>query len=166
MRKMKTQKKAQDIKMGETIMVLFVFVILLMFGLVFYVRWQKGDMISAQTEQTMKESVKIAQVFSSLPEVACSFDNVKKENCVDLLKIQKARDIISDHQSFYFSQFRYSEIIIYEIYPYEREWMLYENSLDDTTKLSTPIPVTIYDGTEKAYYFGVMEVNYYEPKRT
>jgi hypothetical protein len=145
-------------------MVLFIFLILLMFGLTFYVRYQKGSVASIKSDQTIKKSVQISQVFSGLPEVICSFDNVKSENCIDVLKLESASDVIINHQSFYFPYFRYSEIIVYEIYPEKKEWVLYNNSLDKTTKLSTPIPVALYDGRIKAYYYGVMEVNYYEPK--
>lgn len=160
------RKKAQDIKMGETIMVLFIFMILLMFGLGFFVRYQRSSTFTTQSEQTLKKSVQIAQIFSTLPEVVCSFDNVKKENCIDIMKVETASDIILSHQSFYFPYFKYSEILIYEVYPEEKRWILYSNPLPSTTKLSTPVPIALYDGTTKAYYYGYMEINYYEPKKS
>ena len=160
----KRTKKAQDIKMGETIMILFIFMVLIVVGLTFFVRYQKGSVSAIKSDQTVKKSVQIAQLFSVLPEVVCSFENVKKENCVDILKVETAANVITNHQSFYFPYFKYSEIIIYEIYPNQREWILYNNSLEKTTKLSTPIPIALYDAKEKAYHYGYMEVNYYEAK--
>jgi heme/copper-type cytochrome/quinol oxidase subunit 2 len=159
-------RKAQDIKMGETIMILFIFMVLLMVGLTFFVRYQRSNVTSIRSEQTIKKSVQIAQIFSVLPEVVCSFENVKKENCVDILKLDSAAKTITGHQTYYFPYFKYSEIIVYEVYPGEKEWVLYNNSIPKTTKLSTPIPLALYDATEKSYHYGYMEVNYYEPKRT
>ena len=157
-------KKAQDIKMAETIFILLIFIILLMFGLSFLTRYQKTNVAAIKSDQTMKKSVETSQIFAYLPEIACSFDNVRKENCVDLLKVEAAASTIRAHQSFYFPYFKYSKIVIYEIYPEENTWVLYDNSIPKTTKISTPIPIALYDGRDKAYYYGVMEVNYYQPK--
>lgn len=152
--------------MGETIMVLFIFLILLIFGLVFYVRWQKGNVQNIQSEQTSRETVQLAQIFSTLPEVACSFNNVKKENCVDFLKVEAAEDILRQNQEYYYPYFRYSMITITEVYPNQRSWILYENELEETSQIAIQLPLSVYDSREKAYYFGYMEVLYYEPGKS
>ena len=155
-------KSGQEIKSAETIMVLFVFIILVMFGLTFYVKLSASSAQQEKSDSTLKKAVEISQIFSNLPEVACTAANVRTESCIDRIKMETAMTIINESITYYYPYFGYSEIIVSEIYPDKLSWVLYNNSLESASKISSQIPIAIYDGTTKSHYYGVMEVNYYE----
>ena len=111
-------------------------------------------------EARQLKAVEIAQRASSMPEVQCSEENIVIENCIDLLKLDAAADIIDSNKIFYFDRLLFSNISINEIYPERRNWTLYESALGNfTSKISTNIPISLFNATNKKYYFGVMKVD-------
>jgi len=103
--------------MMETIIVLFVFFILIAFGFVFYSRYQRSSILEQEEQLTQQGAIEIAQRASSLPELQCSEDNVVKENCVDKFKISALSSVASTNTIFYYDLFGFSTINIRRIYP-------------------------------------------------
>src|SRR3989338_11111792 len=97
---MKT-KKAQ-IQMGETIGVVFVFMILVTLGFIFYGFVAKTGAQEKQQENVQLDAVKKAQIISSLPELQCSEDNDVTENCVDYYRLTVANSTIMGNAAFYY----------------------------------------------------------------
>ncbi len=67
----KMARKSQ-IQMGETIGILFVFFILVVFGFVFYMNVMKGSSKVEMEENIQLKTIGIAQRASFLPELQCS----------------------------------------------------------------------------------------------
>tara|TARA_Y100000310_G_C20546348_1_gene745777 strand:- start:591 stop:1067 length:477 start_codon:yes stop_codon:yes gene_type:complete len=152
------QKKAQS-QMFETIVVLFIFFILIILGLVFYAKVFKGNIELQKEESIQLNSIEIAQRASSLPELQCSEDNIVSDNCIDLLKLKAASEIIPENEIFYYDRLLFSKITISKIYPEEKEWLLYDHSLEDfSNKIVTNIPISLFDPVDNKNSFGVMSV--------
>ncbi len=157
-------KRKSQIQIGETIAVLVIFFILLVTGFIFYVRVIKGNIAIEIEESRQLKAIEIAQRASFLPEIQCSEENIVTDNCIDIYKLNAAAGIISDpnNKIFYYDRLQFSNITIEEIYPGTQTWTLYDNPLGEgeyTSKISTNIPIALFDPTEKKYSFGVMKVN-------
>ena len=162
---LKMRRKSQ-IQMGETIAVLVIFFILIVIGFTFYTRVIKGSVEIQREESRQLKAVEIAQRASFLPEVQCSEENIIIDNCIDILKLEAATEgtpsIIENNEIFYFDRLQFSDISIEEIYPGSNSWVLYSKSLGGaifTSKISTNVPIALFDPTVKTYSFGVMKVD-------
>ncbi|MEM4263654.1 MAG: hypothetical protein QW666_02040, partial [Candidatus Woesearchaeota archaeon] len=78
--------KAQ-IKMFETIGVLVIFFFLLVAAASFYFQIQKSSLQRELDKQVQLRAMQVVQRALHMPELDCSFVNVQKDNCFDLLKM-------------------------------------------------------------------------------
>lgn len=107
-------------QMGETIMVLLAFFILLGIGLVLYAQYQKTSMQRSASESFEREAVRIALKMAFYPELACSEGGVINENCFDLHKaVAFAQKIKNDENMFLFyeTELRDSVIYVEQVFP-------------------------------------------------
>ncbi len=151
-------KKAQ-IQIGETIAVLFVFFILIIIGFIFYVKVIKGNIELEKDELSQLRSIGIAQRVMFLPEVQCSEDNIIIDNCIDILKLNSAQDLIKENEIYYYDLLEYSDVSIIQIYPNEVKWNLYSRKTDDfKSKFVTNVPISLYDPVTRKHGFGVLTI--------
>ncbi len=154
----KFSRKSQ-IQIGETIAVLFVFFILIIIGFIFYVKVIKGNIESETEELSQLRSIGIVQRIMFLPEVQCSEDNIITENCIDVLKVQAAQDIMKANELYYYDLLEFSNVTISQIYPSEAKWSLYSRKTSDfKSKFVTNAPVSLYDPTTRKHGFGVLTI--------
>ena len=152
-------KSKSQIQMGETIAVLFVFFILIIISFIFYVRVIKGNIQSESEELSQLRSVGIAERAMFLPEVQCSEDNVIADNCIDILKLKSAQDIMSQNEVYYYDLLEFSNISVSQIYPSEATWIIYSRKIDEfTNKFVTNVPISLYDPATRKYGFGVLTI--------
>jgi uncharacterized protein (UPF0333 family) len=160
MRKIKNNKA--QIHMMETISVLLVFFILILIGFVFYVKIIKGNIEIEKEEKRQLEAIEIAQRVMFFPELQCSEENVVRSDCIDILKLNAAADIIRQNQIYYYDRLGFSKVLVNELYPKNRNWILYDKSLVKfKDKITTHLPISIFDPKEKEYSFGIMQVDVY-----
>ena len=157
--KIQKQRKSQ-INMLETIVVLAVFFILVVFVFIFYSKVFESSIEIENEENSQLNAIKIAQKASFLPELQCSQDNVVIDNCIDLLKLAAISDIIKENEIHYFDMFSFSRITINEIYPDAEELaVLYDKPLEEySNKIVTNIPITLFNPLNNKNSFGVMVV--------
>jgi len=161
----KNSKKAQ-IKMFETIAILIIFFILLMFGFMFYSRVQKSSYESEIEKSVVLQAVEVSQVISLLPELQCSKGrNIPESQCIDQLKLSAATEVINQNRQDYFDLFSYSNIYIEKIYPLdsgENTFILYDFPKNqDNGKISTQFPISLKNPITNKYYFAVLYVDIY-----
>jgi len=145
--------------MMETISVLAIFFILVIFVFIFYSRVSESSMEIRKEESSQLDAIKIAQKASNLPELQCSQENVVKDNCVDILKLEVASEVIKENEIHYFDIFSFSKITINEIYPSNERWIIYDKSLDEYShKTVTNIPISLFNPLNNKNSFGVMKV--------
>jgi len=168
------QRKKAQIQMTESIAVLVVFFIIVVMGFVFYFRVTQTTSVVKETESLELESVQVSQKISFLPEIECSDDNVRRENCIDLLKLDKASAIMIENSLDYYDAFQFAEVRIKQVFPQndrngdgninkDDDWILYSNVPPDwTDKLSTIIPTALRNVTHRETYFGLVIVDIYD----
>jgi hypothetical protein len=154
--------RKSQIQMGESIAVLFIFFILVIFGFVFYMNVMKGSVKVEKEENIQLKAIGIAQKASFLPELQCSEENVRKESCIDLYKLEAVAGLLEENNIYYYDVFEFSKIWVEGVFPEEGVWSLYNNPLTEyNNKLSTFIPVSLFDATTKEYDFGILVVETY-----
>ena len=154
--------------MTESIAILFVFFILLIFGFVFYTNVMRSTSHVEQEENIQLKAIGIAQKTSFLPELQCSKENIRTENCIDLLKLDAASDLIEENNIYYYDTFEFSHIRVKEISPGTKEWTLYNNTPSNySDRLSTFIPISLFNASVSQirssgqYDFGILIVDVY-----
>ncbi|MBI2546283.1 hypothetical protein HYV81_03825 [Candidatus Woesearchaeota archaeon] len=153
-----------QLKMAETLGVIFVFLILVIFGFMFYAKFQRATFKTVLQEEQEKRSVEVAQRAFSLPELQCAANNIMIDNCIDILKLEALSRMLqadSALQLIYYDSFESSRIVVKQLYPARQEWKLYERTTNSSGSLFTPLPVSLYDPVAKRYNMGVVEVTYY-----
>ena len=148
--------------MGETIGVVFVFMILVVLGFIFYGFVARTGAENKQQENVQLDAVKKVQVISSLPELQCSEDNDVTENCIDYYRLKAASGIITDNVAFYYDLFGFSKIMVKEYYPAAESVTLYNKEKIGFKDIKTTfVPIQLYDAVAKDYRFAVMEIGVY-----
>src|SRR3989338_7140270 len=132
------QKKSQ-LQMGEIVAVLVVFFIIVLIGFVVYFSVLRGEIEQRTEEVRDVGSIGVVQAVLSMPELQCGDNNVVKEKCVDLLKLNASAEcasgcfsIIKGNAAGYFDILGFSEIKIKQVYPTASEWIIYDNKLTDS----------------------------------
>ena len=150
--------------MGETIAIMFIFFLLLIVGLVFYVRISTTTTIREGGEQFERRAIEITQVISFLPEIQCTESNVVEPGCFDLFKLRGMANLVNTpgFYSFYARDFGKATIKIFEIYPNQDNFTVYDNNDGNYSEASdTNVPISIYDAESDTYEFGVMRITVY-----
>ena len=152
--------------MGESIAVLIIFFIIVVIGFVFYMNVLNASSEIEKEENLQLKAIEIAQMASFLPELQCSQDNVRRENCIDLLKLEAAEGLIRKnniYHMYYNDIFESSNISIEQKFPTNKRWILYENIPENyTNKISTFIPISIFDEKNEQYNFAILSVKVYK----
>lgn len=108
-------KKAQ-LHMAETVVVIFIFVILLGLFLIYYTQFRSEGIKQEAKETKTATSTSLLSVLSSVPEIKCS-EKTKEEQCVDTLKVLALKNVISQDINYYRSVFGTREITLEILYP-------------------------------------------------
>ena len=157
--------------MTETIGVLVVFFILILFGFIFYAQYQKGAIKEQQKAVIAKRAVAVSLKTFYLPELRCTkgFD-VGIPACIDLKKLEILEDQIDNNYNFYSALFGKSDIYVDIIIDQERIELYNATPSGPVDKISIKFPISIYDVTTPGTYgeligvtkFGVLNVDIYE----
>lgn len=163
-------RRKSQIRMGESIAVMFVFFLLLVAGFIFYSKIERRNIIIEKEEADELKAIEIAQIVSFLPETQCIKENVQVYNCLDILKLEALKGVIEENRLYYYDLLQNSNITVKQIYPDSTSsWIIYNNSRNWTKKISTQIPVSLFNATgdptagdtgiDPYYAFGVMYVD-------
>lgn len=163
-------RKAQ-VRMTETIAVLFIFFVLLLFGMIFYYRYQ-STAIQEQKEELLAEramSTTLRVLF--LPELMCTqFTAEPIDNCIDGLKLRQLENdgVIQSHvEDYYFELFSYATVTIYEMVPGGNfiPHVIYDKPKPDSQNIeSTFFVITVreqFPNRPEEFHYGYIEVKVY-----
>lgn len=163
----KMTRKGQ-LQMTETIAILFIFFILLLFGVIFYFRYQKIVFQEKQEELLAARAMESTLKVLFMPELICSRGEAEPEdNCFDVLKLNATRKVMQQYlDEYYFEIFSYATIMVQETYPENKTWMLYDKpKLEFTRKEPTFFVVTLRDElagiNQPEYGLGYVSVTVY-----
>ena len=128
---MKQNKKGQ-MQMMETIGVIFIFFVLILFGSIFYFKFQEISFQERQEKLLAQKAMDITLISLFLPELQCSKGiSEAEDNCVDLTKVRALQTALSGGGSnfindYYFNIFGFANISVTMVYPEEYTWTIYE----------------------------------------
>jgi hypothetical protein len=153
-------RKSQQ--MFEMIAVLFVFMILVAMGLVFYAKFRSSSMENDKSETSMLRAVKASQTILGMPELQCTSNNVVLEGCIDYYK---ASTFAASSKS-YFDALGASSIILTQAYPANPYYTVLYNAtpLKWSRKGVINLPVIIYNPMVKSSQsksFGILVIESY-----
>lgn len=146
----KTKSKGQ-IQMGENIIILFIFFVLLIFAAVFFTRIQ-----SSKTEQKIEADVtgrglQIAQRVSFLPEVQCTKENAEIfPGCYDEFSMAALNITAKERENreYYYNLFGFSVISVRKIFPISippaEPYIIYNNTKEKYTSITAAnVPIAL-----------------------
>jgi hypothetical protein len=159
-------KKKAQLQINETMIVLFIFILLVMFGVVFFARIHRYNIAAEQTALQNLDLIKLSQAISSMPELSCSVDNVQKENCFDMMKMEAFEKILEINPNYFSGTLMYyTNITIKQYDPFNDQWTntwnLYNNPLDSSDIRKVFVPVMLYDKRTSTKNFGLLELTWY-----
>ncbi len=157
--------KKSQIRMTETIAILFIFFLLVLFGMIFYSRIQSSTLEREQEEDITLKTIQIAQKVSYFPEFQCIRREAQMDyGCIDIYKLEAFNKTINQGQNklYYFQVFEYSKIYVEQIYPESKNWSVYDLKKPKYKgELKIPVPVALYDPVENIKSFGVLHISVY-----
>lgn len=137
-------KKGQ-VRITETISVLLIFFLIIVFAMIFYGNYQKTILEEKEHESFSDKAIRITTKLLSLPELACTKGDSDYESfCFDMLKLRHVNDLFKENLAdYYYDLFSYSRVTVYQTYPFidqnnplsklgvsdEGPWILYEKIL-------------------------------------
>ncbi len=148
-RQRKLRRKAQ-IRMSETIAIIFIFFVLILFGVVFYYKYSQISNREKQEELLANRAMDAALQSLFLPELICTKGEAEHEdNCFDIMKLNQAEDVFSKNLNYYFNLFSYAKITVTEVYPGNLTWTVYDKQKVRKVENGTE---RIWENKENTYY--------------
>ncbi len=157
----KMAKKSQ-MKMMESIFVLFLFFFLLAFGVVFYVNYSRSEAEDTLRERMISEGLDSTERFQYSPEVVCTEGITEDSDCFDLLKLEAFKDLSSKRTEQYRTYYPNNIIRLNIIFPEskERSWVIYNYTIpyeNATRSVTSYIPAVFFNSSSEERYFGYLE---------
>jgi hypothetical protein len=166
-----------QIRMTETIAILFIFFVLVLFGIIFYYKFQQVLFQEKQEELLASRAMDTTLKVLFLPELLCTNgDTEPEDNCIDMAKLRHAETIFTENlNQYYFDIFSYASVTVHQTFPLqivngeEQEvvYPLYEKIPDEwERKEPTYFVVTLRDEFsnlpgETHYGYGYVKVEVY-----
>jgi hypothetical protein len=168
-------RKRAQMQMTETIFVVFIILIIIMLGFVFYSKFQEISIKEKEKILRNIEVIKLAHRISSWPELECSVAGAERFACLDMVKLEVLGDFINRTMktnsygfNYYYDLLKNSKITITEVYPSSTKtlgtdyWLLYDNPGSTPLTDAVIIPVNLYNPVSKTYALGMMEVQIFK----
>ena len=143
-------KKAQ-IRMTETVAILFIFFVLVLFGIIFYYKFQQISLQDKQEELLAARAMDTTLRVLFLPELSCTNgDTEPEDNCIDMAKLRHAKATFTEKlNAYYFDIFSYARITVHRTFPDPQEtYELYLKEKPSVDEDGNPIP----SNTEATYF--------------
>ena len=180
---MRGYRRAQ-LQMGESIMVLIIFLFLLVLGVVFYAKIHTFISRQDKTAHQGDLSEQIAQKIRYMPELQCTLDGVVQFDCYDLIKLKAFALTASSYRQYYAATvFGDAHVTITSVFPEEESFTLFGEEYDDasaSTSSSTPssastslslstsaslpfrMPLLLHDSITGLSSFGYLTIEVYQ----
>ena len=165
------RSKKAELEMQESLIVLFVFIVIFLIGFVFFFRYTEQSILN-ENERFRTENNKIMSViFANQAEISCSVRDQKSVACADKLKMLSFSELNKELGN--------RVIRIETAYPEPAKkilcgvnniqecnvWMLYDGAgalKESMTPLIMTTPISIYDSISGSYEVGVLTLEDYK----
>ena len=162
--------KKSQLKMAETIAILFVFFILIIIGVVVYGIYQRFTLKKTAEEIEESQIVNIAKNVPFLAEIRCPTAAREVTNCIDISKLQAFKEFIKESvdnpkiRSHYLELLGNSNLTVIEIYPdaTHNPINFYDSYTEYTGYKTIFVPVSLYFAETDKYGLGTLSVVVYQ----
>lgn len=145
-------------KIGESMVIIIIFLFLVVFGLVFYVKYKIISIEGSAKENAELIAIQTVQKIQFLPELQCSVEGTVDYNCIDILKLASLSELGDDQNGIYDSMFPETKISVQQIYPPGAHWDVYGDESPFRDEHYFAIPFALFNTTANQYYFGYVEI--------
>ncbi len=156
--------KLGQLEINETILVIFVFTILVFIGMIFFNRYMQASIEKEKQDYERSKTLNLLEAITSMPELKCSSQGVERE-CLDSLNLLVFRK----------NGFGFRKVSIAVVYPEQlnrpcssttypacNEFLLYDNKpslIIGEERISSP--VSIYYPLEGVHKIGIINITRY-----
>lgn len=177
----KTTRKGQ-LQIGESIAVLLVFFMFLVFGLIFFAKFQQSDIVERSEKVSETLAVAISQKISTMPELRCSEEKSLEVNCFDLQNIIIFSEVLpgfmeenkAHTKEYFWDSYQYSSIQLILLNHFDKTYaepyILYSDVPNFTRfdQKVTLMPIIVRNvsvtNPRGEYYFGILNITTYSLK--
>lgn len=166
-------KKGQ-LQIHETILVLFIFIVLLIIGMIVFYRYNAEGLKQSMFEIESNKFNAMLSTFAQSPEIRCSFLG-QDISCVDSYKLIGFKKIAEDNKGYYREKLGNKNITFYLLYPFKNNkecdlantkdcgvWNIYlEKPKRYEKTLIIETPISLYFPETDDYGIGKMVVTWY-----
>jgi len=157
--------KQGQIHLSETVAVIFIFFVLILFGAIFYYNFQEASFKEKQQELLAARAIDTTTKILFLPEISCTkLESEAEPNCFDMMKARHLPELIDKFNQIYFQLFSYAKITLTQIYPESFELVLYDQEPPQwSSKQPTFFVVALKDERKGSdnYGYGLVKVEVY-----
>ena len=161
-------KKKAQVQMAESIGVIIVVTLIILFAIILYSKINSQGINAASQTQRALSAVQLAQKVSALPELACSSTTSSETSCIDYHKAIAFSNHVQKEEfyayySYYFGNGRLELQILFPDYATE-SMLLYENNATSTrqqTSIPVLVPYSVSNSITRERYFGVLVITSY-----
>ena len=155
-------RKKSQLKTTETTLVLVVFLFLLAFGLIYFGKMYAGHLMDKRTESEELHAKNLQLQMQFLSEIQCTKEELKENDCLDILKLLEFSKLYSKNKNYYSSLFQRVSIDVYQTFPEilgHTGWNIVNASRNHSSGGDKfHIPVTLFNSTHGISTFGYMEI--------
>jgi len=150
-----------QMKLGESIIILVIFFFLLIFGLVYYIKFVFISYDKESVKRAQLLAIQSAQKVQFLPELQCTIEGNVRYNCMDAMKLNTFKNLPQEKKQIYAMLFPQTRVTVQQVYPSQVEWHIHgeEDEKADIEKFQ--IPVALFNATSDRYNLGYIEVDVY-----
>ena len=169
-----TKMKRGQLQVQETILVVFIFVVIIILGMTLFFRFQENSLKNEIKDFRIMDFGNNLLTIPDSSEFVYTEAGIKK-NAVDTTKLIALQNLVDKKRNYYFSKFGYMNITIVQIYPDKNPkecgisqvdncgvWRVYERIPDNIdSRLRKETPVSLYFPKEEMYTIGVLMIEVY-----
>ena len=147
-----------EIQIYETILVIFFFVVIFVFGFLFFYKFTLEGIRSDNLDYEEFKSRQLISYIPSMYELRCS-SMLAEVECIDLGKISGFKKV----STAYFDIFGYKRVIIKEVYPGNaQDFIIYEKiPVKYKSKEVISSPLSIYSPKDDSYKVAKLIIEWY-----
>jgi len=170
--------KAQ-LHMGETIIIIFIFIVMLSIGLIYYTQFRSEGIQEEAQELKASSSTAFLSILSQVPEIKCS-EKTKEEECIDTVKVIAFNSVINKNIEHYRSIFQGRKVSVELLYPRPtkkaicnqqtynaieyplncNEYIIYQPTITPKTQRIISTPISLYFPDTDSYGIGRLKITY------
>ena len=165
------RNRKSQVQMGENVIILFIFFVLLVFGIIYFMRVQETKSSQQIGANIQGRGIEIARQIAFLPELQCSKTAVEQYACYDKYSLQALQTLTNDGSTgeYYFPVFGYSTVSMQTLFPKKEDPVIIYNNTDEKQHpiaiIPTQLPVVVCDYAASTQgevcTFAVMEIDTY-----